>query len=166
MQFQMIKWLLIWEINGACAGPGYGAEAKTIGINYGTLGNNLPTPAAAVGAIQGMKIGRVKIFNPNAGILAALANSGLEAVVAIPNDQIGAIGAAQSAADAWIAANVAPYYPATNIVTILVGNEVPLLTPIKFLRVVQINKNTNLCGGGVVKMPVRPTLDDVSIGVA
>lgn len=106
------------------AGPGYAAEARTIGINYGTLGNNLPTPAAAVAAIQSMKIGRVKIFNPNAGILAALANSGLEAVVAIPNDQIGAIGTSAATAEAWIAQNVAAYYPATNIVTILVGNEV------------------------------------------
>lgn len=71
-----------------------------------------------------MKIGRVKIFNPNAGILAALANSGLEAVVAIPNDQIGAIGTNAATAEAWIVQNVDVYYPATNIVTILVGNEV------------------------------------------
>lgn len=105
---------------------GYATEAHTIGINYGTLGNNLPTPAAAIAAIQSMKIGRVKIFNPNAGILAALANSGLEAVVAIPNDQFGAIGTSASAAEAWIVANVDAYYPATNIVTILVGNEVHL----------------------------------------
>lgn len=71
-----------------------------------------------------MKIGRVKIFNPNAGILAALANSGLEAVVAIPNDQIGGIGTDAAMAEAWTAQNVDAYYPATNIVTILVGNEV------------------------------------------
>jgi exo-beta-1,3-glucanase (GH17 family) len=72
-----------------------------------------------------MKIGRVKIFNPDAGILAALADSGLEVVVAIPNDQIGEIGGDDgAAAEAWVAQNVAAYYPATNIVTILVGNEV------------------------------------------
>lgn len=106
------------------AGPGYAAQARTMGINYGTLGNNLPTPAAAVAAIKSMNIGRVKIFNPNPSILSALANSGLETVVAIPNDQIGAIGTSPATAEAWIAANIAPFYPATHIVTILVGNEV------------------------------------------
>jgi exo-beta-1,3-glucanase (GH17 family) len=106
------------------ADTGYATEAHNIGINYGTLGNNLPAPSAAVAAIKSMKIGRVKIFNPDAGILAALANSGLEAVVAIPNDQFGAIGTSAATAEAWIAQNVAVYYPATNIVTILVGNEV------------------------------------------
>ncbi|XP_024357101.1 probable glucan endo-1,3-beta-glucosidase A6 [Physcomitrium patens] len=106
------------------SGDGYAPQSRTIGINYGTLGDNLPTPSAAVAAIKSMKIGRVKIFNPNAGILAALANSGLEAVVAIPNDQIGGIGTNAAMAEAWIAQNVGAYYPATNIVTILVGNEV------------------------------------------
>lgn len=106
------------------APTGYPTEAHTIGINYGTLGNNLPTPSAAIAAIQSMKIGRVKIFNPDAAILTALANSGLEAIVAIPNDQFGAIGTSPSSADSWLTQNIAPFYPATNIVTILVGNEV------------------------------------------
>lgn len=103
---------------------GYAPQALTIGVNYGTLGDNLPAPSDAVAAIKSMKMGRVKIFNPNADILVALANSGLEVVVAIPNDQIGAIGTSAATAEAWIAQNVDRYYPATNIVTILVGNEV------------------------------------------
>ena len=58
-----------------CLATGYTTEANTIGINYGTLGDNLPTPTAAVATIKSMKIGGVKIFNPNAAILIALANS-------------------------------------------------------------------------------------------
>ena len=107
-----------------CLATGYTALANTIGINYGTLGDNLPTPTAAVAAIKSMKIGRVKIFNPDATILTALKNSGLDAVVAIPNDQIAGIAANNSAADTWIQTNIAAYYPATNFVTILVGNEI------------------------------------------
>ena len=103
---------------------GYGQLANTIGINYGTVADNLPTPAAAVAAIQAMKIGRVKVFEPDAGIFGALANTGLEVVVMIPNDQIVAVGASAAAGDSWIQQNIAPYYPATNFVVILVGNEI------------------------------------------
>lgn len=95
-----------------------------MGINYGTLGDNLPTPANAVAAIQSMKIGRVKLFNPNPDILTALANTGTEVVVTVPNEDIVAVGASPTAGDSWIQQNVAPYYPATNIVVILVGNEI------------------------------------------
>jgi hypothetical protein len=103
---------------------GYAQLGDTVGINYGTVADNLPSPADAVAAIKAMKIGRVKIFNPDAGILTALANSGLEVVVAVTNDQIVAVGATAAAADSWIQQNVATYYPATNIVVILVGNEI------------------------------------------
>lgn len=95
-----------------------------MGINYGTLGDNLPSPAAAVAAIQAMKVGRVKLFNPDAGILTALANSGMEVVVTVPNEDIVAVGASAAAGDSWIQQNVATYYPATNIAVILVGNEI------------------------------------------
>lgn len=114
----------ISQLASVNADNGYAPQAHTIGINYGTLGDNLPPPSAAIATIKSMQIGRVKIFNPNADILNALANSGLETVVAIPNDQIGQIGTNPAAAEAWIAQNVDTYYPATNIVTILVGNEV------------------------------------------
>lgn len=95
-----------------------------MGVNYGTLGDNLPSPADAVAAIKAMKVGRVKLFNPNADILTALANSGMEVVVTVPNEDIVAVGASPAAGDSWIQQNVATYYPATNIVVILVGNEI------------------------------------------
>lgn len=48
----------------------------------------------------------------------------MEVVVTVPNEEIVAVGASAAAGDAWIQQNVAPYYPATNIVVILVGNEI------------------------------------------
>ena len=75
-------------------------------------------------AIKAMNFGRVKIFNPNAEILTALANSGMEVVVTLPNEEIIEVGGSLAAGDWWVQQNITPYYPATNIVVILIGNEI------------------------------------------
>lgn len=98
-------------------------ESRTLGINYGRLGNNLPTASETVTLIQDLGIGRVRIFDHDGPTIAAFADSGLEFIIGMGNDEITPLGASASAADAWIAANVVPYYPATNITYILVGNE-------------------------------------------
>lgn len=95
-----------------------------MGVNYGTLGDNLPSAADAVAAIKTMKFGRVKLFNPKAEILIALANTGMEVVVTLRNEDIVEVGASPAAGDWWLQQNISPYYPATNIVVILVGNEI------------------------------------------
>jgi exo-beta-1,3-glucanase (GH17 family) len=95
-----------------------------MGINYGTLGDNLPKPVDAVASIQSLGFRKVKLFEPDAAILAALAHSGLEVVVGVPNGNITGIASSATSADTWIEDNIAPYYPATNIVMIVVGNEV------------------------------------------
>ncbi|XP_073392720.1 glucan endo-1,3-beta-glucosidase-like [Physcomitrium patens] len=117
--------LFIWHCWAQTpADSGYAQQFRTLGINYRTLGDNLPSPTDAVAAIKTMKFGRVKIFNPNEKILTALANTGIEVVVAVPNEQIVEVGASPSAANAWVQQHVAAYYPATIIVVILVGNEI------------------------------------------
>ncbi|KAG0617505.1 hypothetical protein M758_5G194300 [Ceratodon purpureus] len=101
----------------------YPEEARTIGINYGRLGDNLPTASDTVKLIQDLGIGRVRIFDHDGPTIKAFAGSGLEFIIGMGNDEITVLGKDASAADAWIAANVVPYYPATNIVYIMVGNE-------------------------------------------
>ncbi|KAG0631139.1 hypothetical protein M758_1G230500 [Ceratodon purpureus] len=125
MSLAMLLCLSLTMVVRQCQADGsYGQLDHAVGINYGTLGDNLPSPTAAVAAIKAMQAGRVKLFNPNAGILTALANSGMEVVVTVPNEEIIAVGASPAAGDSWIQQNIAPYYPATNIVVILVGNEI------------------------------------------
>lgn len=97
-------------------------EPLTLGINYGRLGDNLPTANATVKLIQDLGIGRVRIFDHDGPTIEAFAGSGLDFIIGMGNDEIPALVDA-SAADAWVVANVVPYYPATNIVYILVGNE-------------------------------------------
>lgn len=93
-----------------------------MGINYGQVGNNLPVPSEAVPLAKTLGIGRVRLFNPNAETLLALSRSGLQVVIGMGNDVIPSLTDAATA-DQWILQHISPYYPSTNITTILVGNE-------------------------------------------
>lgn len=93
-----------------------------MGINYGQVGNNLPPPSEAVPLATTLGIGRVRLFNPNAETLQALAGSGLQVVIGMGNDVIPSL-TDPATADQWILQHIVPYYPSTNITTILVGNE-------------------------------------------
>lgn len=93
-----------------------------MGINYGRLADNIPNGADTVKLIKNLGVGRVRIFDHDAATIQAFANSNLELVIGMGNLDIVALADA-NAADAWIAANVVPYYPATNITCITVGNE-------------------------------------------
>lgn len=99
-------------------------DDHSLGINYGTLGNNLPNPYNITAKIKSMNIGKVKIFAPDHTILSALADSGLKVVVGVTNDNIEALASSTGEADRWVEENIAVHYPQTDIVTIMVGNEV------------------------------------------
>jgi hypothetical protein len=98
-------------------------EARTLGINYGRLGDNLPTSSATVTLIQDLGVKRVRIFDHDGPTIQAFAGSGLDLIIGLGNDEIPPLATNASAADAWVVANVVPYYPDTNIVYILMGNE-------------------------------------------
>lgn len=115
----MILLSCIWV---APAAADYPDEPLTLGINYGRVADDLPTAKATVKLIKNMGIGRVRIFDHDGPTIEAFAGSGLDFIVGMASDEIPPLVDA-SAADAWVAANIVPYYPATNIVYILVGNE-------------------------------------------
>ncbi|PKI46567.1 hypothetical protein CRG98_032909 [Punica granatum] len=98
--------------------------ASAIGVNYGTLGDNLPPPAQVANFIKTQTIiDRVKIFDTNPDILRGFANSGIAMTITAANGDIPAltqIGYARQ----WVATNIAPFYPQTNIIRVLVGNEI------------------------------------------
>ncbi|KAJ6677383.1 GLUCAN ENDO-13-BETA-GLUCOSIDASE BG1-RELATED-RELATED, partial [Salix viminalis] len=71
-----------------------GVEGSIIGVNYGTVANNLPPP-----------------------------EQGIAVTVTATNDQIPNLTRIEFAQE-WLKLNVRTYIPATNIVRIFVGNEV------------------------------------------
>uniref|UniRef100_A0A7N0ZZA0 glucan endo-1,3-beta-D-glucosidase n=1 Tax=Kalanchoe fedtschenkoi TaxID=63787 RepID=A0A7N0ZZA0_KALFE len=95
-----------------------------VGVNYGQLGNNLPTPTQSVNLIKKLKAGRVKLYDANPQILKALARTNLQVSVMVPNEIIANISSNHSLARQWIRTNVVPFHPHTKIRYVLVGNEI------------------------------------------
>lgn len=100
------------------------SEAGSIGINYGRIANNLPTPSKVVELLKTQGITRVKLYDTESTVLTALSNTGIKVVVAMPNELLSNAAADQSFTDTWIQTNIVKYYPATQIEAIAVGNEV------------------------------------------
>ncbi|XP_012574030.1 probable glucan endo-1,3-beta-glucosidase A6 [Cicer arietinum] len=93
------------------------------GVNYGQLGNNLPTPKTSISLIKNLKAKRVKIYDANPQILKALENTGLQVSIMIPNQLITDISLNQTLSNQWVQSNLVPFYPKTLIRYLLVGNE-------------------------------------------
>ncbi|KAL6279161.1 hypothetical protein ACE6H2_016042 [Prunus campanulata] len=94
-----------------------------VGINYGTLGNNLPPPKRVAQLLQATLIDKVKIYDTNPEILQAFSNTGIDLIVAVENSHVSNISTDVAAADEWFATRVLPFIPATSITAIAVGNE-------------------------------------------
>ncbi|KAJ6672888.1 O-GLYCOSYL HYDROLASES FAMILY 17 PROTEIN [Salix viminalis] len=77
----------------------------SIGVNYGTVADDLPPPAQVARFLF-----RIHHYQP-------------AITITVPNDQIPLLTKLGSAQE-WLKSNVQPYVPATNIVRVLVGNEV------------------------------------------
>ncbi|KAI3470735.1 hypothetical protein Pfo_027398 [Paulownia fortunei] len=96
----------------------------SIGVNYGTLGDNLPPPTQVAQFLKDKTtIDRIKIFDVNPDILRAFANTGILVAVTVPNGEIPGltdVGYARR----WVSANIKSFYPQTKINYILVGNEI------------------------------------------
>ncbi|KAJ1269278.1 hypothetical protein BS78_07G199100 [Paspalum vaginatum] len=97
---------------------------RGLGINYGTLGDDLPSASRSVQLLRAAGAGALKIYDANADILRALAGTGIPVSVMVPNEAIPSLASSRAAADDWVAGNLAPHVPATRVVHLLVGNEV------------------------------------------
>lgn len=95
-----------------------------MGVNYGQLADNLPSPSDTVKLLQSTSIQKIRLYGPNIPLIKALANTGIEIVVGAANGEIPALASDPNAARGWITTNVVPYYPASNIILIMVGNEI------------------------------------------
>ncbi|CAM8953021.1 unnamed protein product [Rhodiola kirilowii] len=95
-----------------------------VGVNWGRIANDLPEPAKVVELLKAQGINRVKLYDTDSSVLTALANSNISVVVAMPNELLSNAASTQSFTDAWVQSNISAHVPATNIISIAVGNEV------------------------------------------
>lgn len=100
------------------------AAGASIGVNYGTVADNLPPPSQVATFLKTQTtIDRVKIFDANPDILRAFANTGLAVTVTVGNGDVPAL-AKLPGAQSWVANNILPFHPRTVINRIAVGNEI------------------------------------------
>ncbi|XP_011097840.1 glucan endo-1,3-beta-glucosidase 13 [Sesamum indicum] len=104
--------------------PSVFSDSGTVGVNYGRLGNDLPSPPQVVQLLKAQGITKVKLYDTDSTVLSALSGSGISVVVALPNNQLSSAAASQSFTDSWIQSNILPYHPNTLVEAIAVGNEV------------------------------------------
>ncbi|XP_034914470.1 glucan endo-1,3-beta-glucosidase 7 isoform X1 [Populus alba] len=95
-----------------------------IGISYGQVGDNLPPPSSTAKLLQSTSIQKVRLYGSDPAIIKALANTGIGIVIGTANGDIPGLASDPDFAKSWINTNVLPFYPASNIILITVGNEV------------------------------------------
>ncbi|XP_042380943.1 putative glucan endo-1,3-beta-glucosidase GVI [Zingiber officinale] len=100
------------------------AQAAAVGVNYGLLGDNLPSTEQVVALCASRGIGRLRLFHPDEAVLGALRGSGIEVVLGTFNEELPGLASDPSAAENWVAANVVPFAGSVRFRYINAGNEV------------------------------------------
>ncbi|XP_030476078.1 probable glucan endo-1,3-beta-glucosidase BG4 [Syzygium oleosum] len=95
-----------------------------IGVNYGMVGDNLPSPATVVQLYKRYIIGKMRLYDPNPDVLNALRGSGIDVTLGIKNQDLPSIASSADAAKTWFDTNVQPYVSDINFQYITAGNEV------------------------------------------
>ncbi|KAI4345322.1 hypothetical protein L6164_012454 [Bauhinia variegata] len=135
-----------------------------VGVNIGTDVSDMPSAADVVAILKANQITHVRLYDVNAHMLQALANSSIQVIVGVTNEEVLRIGESPSVAATWINKNVAAYVPATNITAIAVGSEVlttipnvaPVLVPaMNYLHRALVAANLNF----LVKVSTPQSMD-------
>ncbi|KAI3834613.1 hypothetical protein MKW92_001528 [Papaver armeniacum] len=85
------------------------AGAGRIGVCYGTVADNLPSPKEVINLYKKYGIQMMRIFAPTPEILEALRGTGILVSVGIVNDDLKALSSSQVSANSWVATNIVPY---------------------------------------------------------
>ncbi|PON57525.1 Glycoside hydrolase [Trema orientale] len=101
----------------------YFSGVTSLGINYGQVGNNLPPPDKVLDLLSSLKLTKARIYDTNPTILTAFANSNVDLIVTVENQMLAQLVDPQQALQ-WVNTHIKPYFPATRITGIAVGNEV------------------------------------------
>ncbi|XP_047321441.1 glucan endo-1,3-beta-D-glucosidase-like [Impatiens glandulifera] len=104
--------------------PFFASSESFIAVNYGQVADNLPPVTETAKLLQSTAIEKVRLYGSDPIAIRALANTGLGIVIGAGNGDIPALANDPNFPAQWIRTNVLPYYPASNIIVVTVGNEV------------------------------------------
>ncbi|KAK8581777.1 hypothetical protein V6N13_144780 [Hibiscus sabdariffa] len=99
------------------------SKGNKVGVAYGRDATSLPSPDRVAQLVQSRNIQYVRIYDTNPEVLNAFRNTGVEFTVGVHNSDLPAFQS-QSNVDSWFTNSIHPYYQATRITQITVGNEV------------------------------------------
>ncbi|KAF9592066.1 hypothetical protein IFM89_011816 [Coptis chinensis] len=118
---KMVKiWFLLSSILVGLLSAGL---VECIGVNWGTMATHQLPPKTVVQMLQANGINKVKLFDAAQNTMNALAGSGIEVMVAIPNDQLASMTSYKRAKQ-WVSRNVTRFnFNGVNIKYVAVGNE-------------------------------------------
>lgn len=101
-----------------------GRGVEGLGVNWGTQATHKLPAKTVVEMLKENGIQKVKLFDTADSTMSALAGSGIEVMVAIPNDQLSSLTSFSRAED-WVKRNLTRYNfdGGVNIKYVAVGNE-------------------------------------------
>jgi hypothetical protein len=103
----------------------WGERVANLGVNYGTVARKLPEAEEVSKMLRRRtRMGSVRVYTSEVGILRAFAGSGLNVVAGVPDEDMAVLASGLPGAALWLATHIRPIYPSTNIVAIVVGNEI------------------------------------------
>ncbi|XP_015902363.2 glucan endo-1,3-beta-glucosidase 8 [Ziziphus jujuba] len=117
------KWVLLVGFLGWLCGVAV-VVVDGLGVNWGTMATHKLPPETVVQMLKDNGIQKVKLFDADDSTMTALAGSGIEVMVAIPNDQLEVMTSYKRARE-WVRRNVTRYNfnGGVNIKYVAVGNE-------------------------------------------
>ncbi|KAM0945473.1 putative glucan endo-1,3-beta-D-glucosidase [Dioscorea sansibarensis] len=99
------------------------SSSSFIGINYGQVGDNLPTPSSVLPLFHSLSVTRIRLYDFNPAILRPLSasSSSLDLTIGVPDRCLPSFASDPHSSLSWLHSNVLPY-PSISLITL--GNEV------------------------------------------
>ncbi|GER47592.1 glucan endo-1 3-beta-glucosidas [Striga asiatica] len=95
-----------------------------IGANWGSQSSHRLRPEIVVRMLRENGIQKVKLFDADYDTLRALAGSGIQVMVGIPNDMLSTLAGSSKAAERWVSQNVTHHLSRNVMIRyVAVGNE-------------------------------------------
>ncbi|GJN16769.1 hypothetical protein PR202_gb03790 [Eleusine coracana subsp. coracana] len=139
------------------------AGAASVGVCYGTSGDNLPPASTVVDMLRENGFTVVRLYWPDPAALAALSGTGIRVVVGAPNDAVQALASSHAAAAEWVRQNIEAH-PGVTFRFVVVGNEVPV-PDTQFLVPAMENVHAALAAAGLHHIKVTTAISQATIAV-
>ncbi|XP_030526009.1 glucan endo-1,3-beta-glucosidase 8-like [Rhodamnia argentea] len=117
--------LFKWVLCGSVLLFGFSCEyVDGLGVNWGTMATHKLPPKTVVQMLKDNGIQKVKLFDADRSTMSALAGSGIEVMIAIPNGELAAMNSYDRAQE-WVKKNVTTYNftGGVDVKYVAVGNE-------------------------------------------